>query len=191
MLAFMVNGAQGDDDEAHAGHFALVTGRTQEDGAIGDWLVNNFYALDSESEKGILAAPGSARQLSRRSQQRAGMVSAVADARPRARRRSRRGARPGGVESGLQPVLAAPAPLPARVDELHRHQRRRAARAGVGHSRARSGGQDRGGARISVCRGEGALRRQGARRLRLSDRGPDAAPAGRRFRGMRRGGAAS
>ena len=57
VLAFMVNGAQGDDDEAHAGHFALVTGRTQEDGAIGDWLVNNFYALDSESEKGILAAP--------------------------------------------------------------------------------------------------------------------------------------
>ena len=53
----MLNGAQGDDDEAHAGHFALVTGGTQEDGAIGDWLVNNFYALDSESEKGILAAP--------------------------------------------------------------------------------------------------------------------------------------
>ncbi len=57
VLAIMVNGAQGDDDEAHAGHFALVTGRTREDGAIGDWLVNNFYALDSESEKGILAAP--------------------------------------------------------------------------------------------------------------------------------------
>ena len=57
VLALMVNGAQGDDDEAHAGHFALVTGRTREDGAIGDWLVNNFYALDSESEKGILAAP--------------------------------------------------------------------------------------------------------------------------------------
>ena len=53
----MVNGAQGDDDEAHAGHFALVTGRVQEDGAIGDWLVNNFYSLDVESEKGILAAP--------------------------------------------------------------------------------------------------------------------------------------
>ncbi|MDH5245560.1 MAG: hypothetical protein OEW98_03850, partial [Betaproteobacteria bacterium] len=51
------NGAQGDDDEAHAGHFAIVTGRTREDGAIGDWLVNNFYTLDSESEKGILAAP--------------------------------------------------------------------------------------------------------------------------------------
>ena len=57
VLGIMVNGAQGDDDEAHAGHFALVTGRTQPDGAIGDWLVNNFYSLDTESEKGILAAP--------------------------------------------------------------------------------------------------------------------------------------
>jgi hypothetical protein len=57
ILGIMVNGAQGDDDEAHAGHFALVTGRSQPDGAIGDWLVNNFYTLDSESEKGILAAP--------------------------------------------------------------------------------------------------------------------------------------
>jgi hypothetical protein len=56
-IGIMVNGAQGDDDEAHAGHFALVTGRTQSDGAIGDWLVNNFYSLDVESEKGILAAP--------------------------------------------------------------------------------------------------------------------------------------
>ena len=57
VLAFMVNGAQGDDDEAHGGHFALVTGRVQADGRIGDWLVNNFYSLDVESEKGILAAP--------------------------------------------------------------------------------------------------------------------------------------
>jgi hypothetical protein len=57
VVGFMVNGAQGDDDEAHAGHFALVTGRVQDDGAIGDWLANNFYTLDSESEKGILAAP--------------------------------------------------------------------------------------------------------------------------------------
>ena len=57
VIGIMLNGAQGDDDEAHAGHFALVTGRVQEDGAIGDWLVNNFYTLDSESEKGILAAP--------------------------------------------------------------------------------------------------------------------------------------
>jgi hypothetical protein len=57
VLAFMVNGAQGDDDEAHGGHFALVTGRVQPDGRIGDWLANNFYSLDVESEKGILAAP--------------------------------------------------------------------------------------------------------------------------------------
>ena len=57
MLAFVVNGAQGDDDEAHAGHFAVVTGRIAEDGAIGDWIVNNFYTLDAESEKGIIAAP--------------------------------------------------------------------------------------------------------------------------------------
>ncbi len=57
VLAFIVNGAQGDDDEAHAGHFAIITGRVPPDGQIGDWLVNNFYTLDSESEKGIIAAP--------------------------------------------------------------------------------------------------------------------------------------
>ena len=57
IIGIMLNGAQGDDDEAHAGHFALVTGRVQDDGAIGDWLVNNFYTPDAESEKGILAAP--------------------------------------------------------------------------------------------------------------------------------------
>jgi hypothetical protein len=57
VLAFIVNGAQGDDDEAHAGHFAIVTGRIADDGAIGNWLVNNFYTLDAESEKGIIAAP--------------------------------------------------------------------------------------------------------------------------------------
>ena len=57
VLAFMVNGAQGDDDEAHGGHFAIVTGRVAADGSIADWLVNNFYTLDAESEKGIIAAP--------------------------------------------------------------------------------------------------------------------------------------
>lgn len=57
VLAFVLNGAQGDDDEAHAGHFAIATGCIAGDGAIGDWLVHNFYALDTESEKGILAAP--------------------------------------------------------------------------------------------------------------------------------------
>src|SRR5688572_20217589 len=56
-LAFVLNGAQGDDDEAHAGHFAIATGRVAADGGIGDWLVNSFYSLDIESEKGIIAAP--------------------------------------------------------------------------------------------------------------------------------------
>ncbi|MEO8740999.1 MAG: hypothetical protein ABI537_15020 [Casimicrobiaceae bacterium] len=57
VLALLLNGAQGDDDEAHGGHFALVTGRVGEAGAIGDWLANNFYTLDSFSEKDIIAAP--------------------------------------------------------------------------------------------------------------------------------------
>jgi hypothetical protein len=56
-LAFIVNGAQGDDDEAHAGHFAIASGRIADDGGIDDWLVNDFYNLDCESEKGIIAAP--------------------------------------------------------------------------------------------------------------------------------------
>jgi hypothetical protein len=57
VVAFLVNGAQGDDDEAHAGHFSIATGRIADDGDIGDWLVDSFYALDVVSEKGILAAP--------------------------------------------------------------------------------------------------------------------------------------
>ncbi|MEO8038078.1 MAG: hypothetical protein ABI794_04870 [Betaproteobacteria bacterium] len=56
VLALMLNGAQGDDDEAHGGHFAIVTGRNHRGGRIDDWLVNNFYDLGAESEKGIIAA---------------------------------------------------------------------------------------------------------------------------------------
>ncbi len=56
VLAILLNGAQGDDDEAHGGHFAMVTGILGEDGQWGDWLVNNFYTLDSFSENGIIAA---------------------------------------------------------------------------------------------------------------------------------------
>ncbi len=56
VLAAMLNGAQGDDDEAHGGHFAMVTGRVGPDGAIGDWLADNFYTLDAFSEKGIVAS---------------------------------------------------------------------------------------------------------------------------------------
>lgn len=56
VFGLMLNGAQGDDDEAHGGHFALMTGRLQADGQMRDWLVNNFYNLDAVSEKGIIAA---------------------------------------------------------------------------------------------------------------------------------------
>jgi hypothetical protein len=56
LLGFMLNGAQGDDDEAHGGHFGVFTGRVGPQGQMHDWLVANYYTLDSESEKGILAA---------------------------------------------------------------------------------------------------------------------------------------
>lgn len=56
VLAVMLNGAQGDDDEAHGGHFAIATGRLGAKGEWRDWLVNNFYNLDSVSEKGIIAS---------------------------------------------------------------------------------------------------------------------------------------
>ena len=55
-IGFMLNGAQGDDDEAHGGHFALTLGRCRADGSIADWLVANFYNPDVVSEKGILPA---------------------------------------------------------------------------------------------------------------------------------------
>jgi hypothetical protein len=56
VVGFMLNGAQGDDDEAHGGHFGVATGRWEPDGDMSSWLVNNFYGLDSYGEKGILAA---------------------------------------------------------------------------------------------------------------------------------------
>lgn len=56
-IGLMLNGAQGDDHEALAGHFALVTGQLNDDGRFDHWLVNNFYNLDSFNEKSIIAAP--------------------------------------------------------------------------------------------------------------------------------------
>ncbi|WP_395401638.1 hypothetical protein ACHMW6_27370 [Pseudoduganella sp. UC29_106] len=56
VLAVMLNGAQGDDDEAHGGHFAIATGKLGPQGEWSDWLVNNFYNLDNVSEKGIIAS---------------------------------------------------------------------------------------------------------------------------------------
>lgn len=56
VFGLMLNGAQGDDHEALAGHFAVITGQFSDDGKYHDWLVNNFYNLDVVSEKGIIAA---------------------------------------------------------------------------------------------------------------------------------------
>lgn len=55
-LGIMLNGAQGDDDEAHGGHIALATGRIGPQGDFSDLLISNFYSLDIYSEKGIVAA---------------------------------------------------------------------------------------------------------------------------------------
>lgn len=56
LIGLMLNGAQGDDDEAHGGHFGLITGRVGRQGQMHDWLMANYYTLDAESEKGIIAA---------------------------------------------------------------------------------------------------------------------------------------
>lgn len=56
VLAAILNGAQGDDDETHGGHFGIVTGRVGPHGEWADWMVNNFYDPDVVSEKGILPA---------------------------------------------------------------------------------------------------------------------------------------
>lgn len=55
-LSFILNGAQGDDDEAHGGHFAVATGYFGARGEWNNWMVNNFYNLDWYGEKGILAS---------------------------------------------------------------------------------------------------------------------------------------
>lgn len=56
VLGVMLNGAQGDDDEAHYGHFSLMTGRFGPGGELADWMFSNFYSLDQVSEKAILPA---------------------------------------------------------------------------------------------------------------------------------------
>lgn len=56
ILGFILNGAQGDDDEAHGGHFAVATGHFGANGEWNNWMVNNFYGLNSFSEKGITAS---------------------------------------------------------------------------------------------------------------------------------------
>jgi len=56
VMGFMLNGAQGDDDEALAGHSSLFTGRYGPGGSMADWMFDNFYSMDSVSEKGIISS---------------------------------------------------------------------------------------------------------------------------------------
>ncbi|MDE2489202.1 MAG: hypothetical protein KGM24_00030 [Elusimicrobia bacterium] len=56
VMGFMLNGAQGDDDEAKAGHFSMFTGRVGPHGSMADWMFDNFYDMDTVSEKGIISA---------------------------------------------------------------------------------------------------------------------------------------
>lgn len=56
VMGMMVNGSQGDDDEAQGGHFSAFTGRMGQGGEMADWMFSNFYDMDSVSEKGIIAA---------------------------------------------------------------------------------------------------------------------------------------
>ncbi|MFI5344834.1 MAG: hypothetical protein ACHQ51_00520 [Elusimicrobiota bacterium] len=55
VMGFMLNGAQGDDDEALAGHSSLFTGRYGPGGSMADWMFDNFYDMNTVSEKGIVA----------------------------------------------------------------------------------------------------------------------------------------
>lgn len=56
VMGFMLNGAQGDDDEALAGHSSLFTGRFGPGGSMADWMFDNFYDMNTVSEKGIIAS---------------------------------------------------------------------------------------------------------------------------------------
>jgi hypothetical protein len=56
VMGFMLNGAQGDDDESLAGHFSFFTGVYPAGGSMADWMFDNFYDMDLVSEKGITAS---------------------------------------------------------------------------------------------------------------------------------------
>ena len=96
------------------GHFAVATGQSARSGEWSDWIVNNFYNLDSVSEKGIIAAPvpmdnylmdlNSGQQYYRPSYM---LVAVLSNARTAARLPGRRAAR-------LQPFLPARFHLPPR-----------------------------------------------------------------------------
>ncbi len=54
VMGMMLNGGQGDDDETHAGHYSMFTGKFGPKGEMADWMYDNFYDMDQYSEKGII-----------------------------------------------------------------------------------------------------------------------------------------
>jgi hypothetical protein len=56
VMGVMLNGAQGDDDETFGGHFSMFTGRYGPGGSMADWMFDNFYDMNTTSEKGIVAS---------------------------------------------------------------------------------------------------------------------------------------
>ena len=188
VLGIMVNGAQGDDDEAHARplrarHRPHARGRRDRRLARQQLL----HARQRKRERHPRRA-GSARQLPRRPQQRPGLVPAVAHAGRGARRRPRA---PRSCRRALNRVY----------NQFWRHQLvyRHATMncTGISVDVLRALGWDvpaRGPAsRLVAALGFPVLRASRSARsprrciaLRLSDRGPDAAHAGGRLRGSRR-----
>lgn len=55
-LAFVLSGAQGDDNGSHAGHLGIATGYVGPGGEWADWLVVNFYPHEANNSKGITSA---------------------------------------------------------------------------------------------------------------------------------------
>ncbi len=55
-VAFVLSGAQGDDDGSRGGHLAVATGMLGERGEWDEWLVTNFYPLLEGNAKGIIPA---------------------------------------------------------------------------------------------------------------------------------------
>ncbi len=56
VLAFILSGAQGDDDGSRGGHLGVASGYVGPQGQWDHWLVENFYPVDDPNAKGIIPA---------------------------------------------------------------------------------------------------------------------------------------
>jgi hypothetical protein len=128
LLGLIVNGARATTTRRTPATSRSVTGRVRSDGRIGNWLVDNFYTLDAESEKGIVAAPVPLDAYlgdlnSGQSWYRPSYLLSWSCAM-RARRRS---CNPRSAASTTSSIVTS-SPTTPRC-QLHKHQRRCAARA--------------------------------------------------------------